>query len=273
MTLTDSLILVGCLVLSASISVNAEVSVYEVEFSDFDEVIIEGAHELELSVGTPFDIRVQGASTRDVLVAQDGRALHLGIPKRSSQKNQHVKFRVSLPVLKKAVVASSGHLFLQSVNSTAPLTLTVKGSGAIYAKSLTVDELTAQIGGSGRIEVASAEVSTLANNIGGSGNTVFGDLTAGNVSVSIAGAGDLEILNPSQIIYSLTANLSGSGGIVAKTTHIDHLSTNLIGSGDIEVATAQTIRANIIGSGNVRYRGEASVSSSVLGSGQVERID
>jgi len=273
MTLTDSLILVGCIVLSASLSVRAEVSVYEVEFSDFDEVILEGSHELELSVGAPFDIQVQGASTRDVLVAQNGRALYLGIPKRSSQKNQHVKFRVSLPVLKKVVVASSGHLFLQPVSSTEPLTLTVKGNGAIYAKSLAIDELTLQIGGSGLIEVASAEISTLVNNIGGSGDTVFGDLTAGNVSVSIAGAGNLEILNPSQIIYSLTANLSGSGGIAAKTTHIDHLSANVIGSGDIEVATAKTIRANILGSGNLRYRGEASVSSSVLGSGQVERID
>ena len=273
MTLTDSLILVGCLVFSASLSVRAEVSVYEVEFSDFDEVILEGSHELELSVGAPFDIRVQGASTRDVLVAQEGHTLHLGIPKRSSQKNPQVKFRVSLPILKKAVVASSGHLFLQSVSSTEPLTLTVKGSGAIYAKSLTVDELTAQIGGSGRIEVASAEASTVVNNIGGSGNTVFGDLTAGNVSVSIAGAGDLEILNPSKIIYSLTANLSGSGGIAAKTTDIDHLSTIVMVSDGIGVATASTIRANIIGSGNVRYRGEASVSSSVLGSGEVERID
>ena len=51
MTLKDSLILVGCLVFSASLSVRAEVSVYEVEFSDFDEVILEGSHELELSVG------------------------------------------------------------------------------------------------------------------------------------------------------------------------------------------------------------------------------
>lgn len=273
MTLTDSLILVGCLVFSASLSVRAEVNVYEVEFSDFDEVVLEGSHELELSVGSPFDIRVQGASTRDVLVAQEGRTLHLGIPKRSSQKNPEVKFRVSLPVLTKAVVASSGHLFLQPVSGTVPLTLTVNGSGGIYAKSLTVDELTAQIGGSGRIEVVSAEISTLVNNIGGSGNTVFGDLTAGNVSVSIAGAGDLEILNPSKIIYSLTANLSGSGGVAAKTTDVGHLSTNVIGSGNIEVAAASTIRANIIGSGNVRYRGDASISSSVLGSGQVERID
>lgn len=100
MTLKDSLILVGCLVFSASLSVRAEVSVYEVEFRDFDEVILEGSHELELC-GCAFDIRVQGASTRDVLVAQEGRTLHLGIPKRSSQKNPQVKFRVSLPILKR----------------------------------------------------------------------------------------------------------------------------------------------------------------------------
>ena len=136
-----------------------------------------------------------------------------------------------------------------TINVKTIESLSVAGSGDLYAAKLQATKLKSSIAGSGDVRIASLDADTLTVSIAGSG-----DFSAGGKANSVKG------------------EIAGSGDIKIEKLAANNVKVSIAGSGDAAVWAKDTLTISVAGSGDVRYYGDAKVSQSVAGSGSVKRL-
>ena len=127
--------------------------------------------------------------------------------------------------------------------------LSVAGSGDVYAAKLQVAKLKTSVAGSGDIRIAALDADTLTLSIAGSG-----DFSAGGKANTVE------------------AKIAGSGNVKIEKLAANNVKVSVAGSGAAKVWAKETLTISVAGSGDVVYFGDARVTQSVAGSGTVKRL-
>lgn len=195
--------------------------------SDFDQVVLSGSTNVEVTTGGRLSVVAEGADAdldrMDIRV--DGNRLLIGTKRGNwtwSSRNG-VKVRVSVPNLSGAVISGSGEMDINRVRG--PFSGRVSGSGDLSVASVEATSLNLAISGSGDIDIGGGRCTT-----GSFATTGSGDIDAGKVRCE-----------------TVTATVTGSGNIDGQAT--------------------QTATLKVTGSGNVRITGGARCTTSTTGSG------
>jgi hypothetical protein len=136
-----------------------------------------------------------------------------------------------------------------SIGAVDLAAISLAGSGAVVADTLSGSERLVRVSGSGTVSV----------------NRTDGDL----LRVVVSGSGAVVAAGSAA---KLDVTISGSGNVDAKELQATQVMATVSGSGDAKVAATETLTATVTGSGNVRYRGTPKVVDHVTGSGRVEKL-
>jgi len=241
--------------------------------SSFTSVTLAGIGNLYLT---------QGAAESDRIEAEDnlipyfdtsvqGSTLKIGIKDQymgvSLQPTRPVKFYVTLPRLESVTLAGSGSIFAGKVQAGA-FGISLLGSGNISADALTATNLNMHLGGSGNINLGTVSASQVTADIAGSGDIQVDALTANRVSSKTAGSGNISLGGQ---VTEQSAEILGSGDYQAGGLKSDTATVQVTGSGDSQVSASSTLNVTILGSGDVAYSGNPKVNASVAGSGNVKK--
>lgn len=270
----------GVLAFSAfSPQIAAEDETRRVEGLDFDEIVVLGSAEVEISQGDELSLQLRGPAkyldSEPFYVKRD--TLVLGARKRDGKKDSRLRFRIVMPDLRELNVNGPGKVYIKpfgfdTSTRSAPL-LAVDGSGEINAFELTGQALEVRVEGSGDFRAVSIEVTELEAVVAGSGNLFVETLKAESGEFVVTGSGDLRVTEGGYV-ETLEVNVVGSGDIRMREVASHRAETNIVGSGSASIGeVSEQLNASILGSGDVVYGGTPSVESVELGSGEVRRRD
>lgn len=275
--------ILGVTVLTTSPVIYAADETRRVEGLSFNEVLVLGSAEVEISQGDAIELQLRGPADelerQPFYVKRD--TLVLGArSERNSKKNDDssVRFRVVMPALEELTVKGSGEIYLKpfvfdSPSSRRGQILTVKGSGEINAFDLQGTELEVRVEGSGDIRVVSVDVDDFEAVVAGSGNLFIETVKAQMGEFVVTGSGDLRVTEEG-FVEELEVNVVGSGDIRMSKVNSLRAETNIVGSGSASIGDVrEQLNASILGSGDVSYSGAAEVERVELGSGEVRRRD
>jgi hypothetical protein len=243
-----------------------------VEGLEFDKVVLWGSSELEISQAEVNHLRVKG---RDKDLDREpfyvvGDTLYLGrVP--DGRKVGNMQFKLSVQNLRGISLKGSGEIFAKPLTITE-LSVELEGSGEINLFAISGDALTLEMAGSGGIRLAEATVKEFEVVVAGSGTIELGSIQADNVEASVNGSGDI-VASEEGNALAVTVNVVGSGEVELEQIRASTVEINIMGSGDTAVWAEKELTVSIMGSGDVAYRGDPQVSSNMLGSGDVERLD
>lgn len=122
---------------------------------------------------------------------------------------EKVTVYITMPEIEGLGVSGSGRAEIKDPVKTEDLSLSVSGSGKIYAGSIAVNNLKCSISGSGDINVGGGNADTGNISISGSGSYTGETAKIKSADLSISGSGNC-LVNASE---SLTAHVSGSGNV------------------------------------------------------------
>jgi len=256
-----------------------------VEGVSFDEVLVLGSAEVEISQGDEIELQLRGSAQelerQPFFVKRDTLVLGVGSEQLSEKIDKDagpLRFRVVMPSLEGLTLKGSGAIYLKPFVFDAPRsrsapTLIVNGSGEINAFDLQGNELELRVEGSGDIRVVSVDVDDFEAVVAGSGNLFIETIKAQSGEFVVTGSGDLRVTQDG-FIEHLEVNVIGSGDIRMTAVNSLRAETNIVGSGSTSIGDVrQQLNASILGSGDVSYSGAAEVERVELGSGEVRRRD
>jgi Putative auto-transporter adhesin, head GIN domain len=145
--------------------------------------------------------------------------------------NERITVYITMPEFNGLGVSGSGKAEIKDAVKTNDLSLSVSGSGKIYASDISVSNLDCSISGSGDISM------------GGNGSSSRAD-------ISISGSGNY--FGDSFKIGSAEIHISGSGNCTCNVTQ--SLRASVSGSGDITYEGNPKVDAHVSGSGKVRSK-------------------
>lgn len=168
------------------------------------------------------------------------------------------------------------HDRIDLISKTINITVRVKhldsislgGSGSIYANKFTAKKLNINIGGPGKIQLNNLETEETRANIGGSGRVMIQSLQTGDLAVAMGGSG---YFNATGNCNSVSVSTGGSARVDTAALKAKTVSVSMAGSGVVRVAAQNKLKASIAGSGDVQYYGDPQTQISVMGSGSLKR--
>jgi hypothetical protein len=250
-----------------------------VEGLDFDELVVLGSIQVEVSQGDEYALQIRGpAEYLDMNPFRvDGDTLVLGSTRKSSGKYfETLQFRVVMPVLRELSVKGSGDVYvkpfqLAEARRDRTTVISLNGAGDIKLFGVTGGNLELEVKGSGDIKAVKLDVEDLEALVAGSGDLFIQTVQAEYVEFTVTGSGDLTVTD-SSFVKKASVNVIGSGDVSADPMDCDEAEVNVLGSGSIRIGRVMTnLEASTIGSGDIRYRGDPEVDSVQLGSGEVRR--
>ncbi len=141
-----------------------------------------------------------------------------------------IKIYIETPELELIDIEGSGNFKIDNHLTTEDLSISISGSGDVYADSLTAESMSINIAGSG--DVYAAGIDTIAEQ-----------------RIKISGSGDVNLIN----IPSLSTSISIAGSGDCKVYSIEDLDVKVTGSGDVRYKGNPDINTNISGSGTVKH--------------------
>ncbi len=201
---------------------------------DFTRISYGISGNLYVNIGPEFKVVLEGRNDilREVETSVTGGRLVIRQRNwRFSMRDQRVTAYVTMPSIDGLSVSGSGRAEIKDRVSSDALSLSVSGSGKIYAGDVEVRNLNCSISGSGDIVLEGrGEARTAEIGISGSGNYAGESFT----------------------VRDLSARISGSGSCYCKVS--ETLEASISGSGNITYAGSPRINARVSGSGRVRSR-------------------
>ncbi len=192
---------------------------------------------------------------------------------------------LSLPADVELLQGNRESLIIETDDNILPLIETVVENGALNIrfkekdssiKTMTLKILvniknidSLSISGSGHIYANTLQSAQLKTRIAGSGDLHIKNLTADSLTISVAGSGGFSAAGK---VNSIEAKIAGSGDIKASHLEARTVKISVAGSGDAAVWATQSLTASVAGSGDVTYYGDAQVTQSVAGSGSIKRL-
>lgn len=202
---------------------------------EFDAVEVSGIGRLEIA---------QGPRTDLVVEADDNLLEYIETEVSGNTLSISVEYR-GLPFV--TIDPSSTIIYRLTVPELSSVSLS--GSGVIFAESLDAEDLAVAISGSGSLEIEDLQAEYFSYNLSGTGTT------------ALSGRAD-----------SLDVNISGSGRLDAGDLRTADAFIEISGSGRATVWVTDRLDVNIAGSGDVEYYGSPRVDQNVTGSGDVEGL-
>jgi hypothetical protein len=243
-----------------------------VEGLEFDKVVLWGNSKLEITQAEVNHLRVKGRERdldREPFYVL-GNTLHLGRAPEGKQVG-NIQFKLTAKRLRGIALKGSGEIYAKPL-SIDELSVELEGSGDINLFAISGEELSLEMAGSGGIRLAEATVRGLEMVVAGSGTIEVGTIHADYIDASINGSGDIVAAEEGTAL-ELTLNIVGSGDIELEQIRAPVVEVNIMGSGDTLVWAEKELTVSIMGSGDVSYRGDPEVDSNMLGSGDIERLD
>jgi hypothetical protein len=258
--------------LAAGFTAVANAGTRAVEGLEFDRVVLWGNGELEISQADVNHLRVKGKDKdldREPFYVK-GDTLYLGRIDGGLQLG-NLQFKLSAKKLRGLTLKGSGEIFVKPL-TVENLSVELEGSGDINLFAVSGDELSLEMAGSGGIRLAKATVKELEVVVAGSGSVEIGAVQADSVTASVNGSGDIVAAEEGAAL-EVTINVVGSGEVELEQIRAPIVEVNIMGSGDTAVWAEKELNVSIMGSGDVAYHGDPKVSSNMLGSGDVEKLD
>ncbi len=204
----------------------------------------------------------------------------------------NVTVSVTAPRVTGYTVNGSGDITLKSrLDATSgDVSMTVNGSGGIYADVINCSSLKCIVNGSGDVEIGQ-KVTSLGEAkfvVNGSGDIKAKSVKGDDVRMAVNGSGDLSVDMAN--CEALVANVSGSGDLDCSGIKANSVKSDLSGSGDISLRgradaaelylgssgdlsagklVAGTVKAKVDGSGSIRCHAVKSLNTDVSGSGDI----
>lgn len=252
-----------------------------VEGLSFDEILVLGDMEVEISQGDTVELQLRGEQEdlNESPFYLKGRTLVLGkANKYYARESEGIKARITLPTLTELRVDGSGNAYVkafvlsESGRGEAP-TISVDGSGDLKLYALAGPSVELRVKGSGTIRAADVSVDELKAVVAGSGDLFIQTLEAESGELVVTGSGDLTVTDGG-FVSDLEVSVVGSGDVRLASTDCDRAEVNIVGSGNATIGTVNgSLNASILGSGDVRHGGDPEVNRVLLGSGEVRRRD
>jgi hypothetical protein len=243
-----------------------------VEGLEFDKVVLWGSSKLEITQAEVNHLRVKGKEKdldREPFYVV-GNTLYLGrVP--DGQRVGKMQFKLNAQRLSGIALKGSGEIYAKPL-SIDDLSVELEGSGDVNLFAITGEALSLEMAGSGGIRLAEAAVQELEMVVAGSGSIEVGAIQADIIEASINGSGDIVAAEEGNAL-ELTLNVVGSGNIELEQIRASMVEINIMGSGDTMVWAEKELNVSIMGSGDVSYRGDPDVTSNMLGSGDIEQLD
>ena len=197
----------------------------------FTKVSFGVSGNLYINIGPEFKVTVEGdkSTLDDILTEVSGGRLVIKKDNWRLNQNEKVTVTITMPELNGLGVSGSGRAEIREAVKTSELSLSVSGSGKLFATELVLSNLDCSISGSGDIiiggegKVTSADIS-----ISGSGNYTGEQLKIGSADISISGSGNCTC----NVTESLKGSVSGSGNVTyfGNAARVD---TRVSGSGHV----------------------------------------
>lgn len=202
------------------------------QVSDFQEIAVAGPYDVTVRTGAKPSVTAQGPEKvlDQAVVEVNGDKLVIRTENHffSWSWGSHGKttFTVTVPQLRKAVLAGSGDLQINAV---------------------TGDSFEGALAGSGDLGVGSVEVQSLKLGLAGSGDAKIGGGKAQSAEYKIVGAGDVDARNVTA--QQLKISIAGSGDVKGRATGTADVS--IMGSGDVAITGGAKCTVTKHGSGDV----------------------
>jgi hypothetical protein len=241
--------------------------------SGFTSVTLAGISNVYITQGPAESLRIEA---EDNLIpyfdtSVQGGTLKIGIKDEymgvSLLPTRPVNFYVTLPKIATITLAGSGNIFAGRLQSGA-FRISLLGSGNIATDALAATNLDIQLGGSGSISLGTVSASQVNANIAGSGDIHVDALTADKISSKTASSGNITIGGK---VAEQSAEILGSGDYLAGGLKSSSATVRVTGSGNSQVSASGTLNVTILGSGDVAYSGNPTVNASIAGSGKVNQ--
>lgn len=242
---------------------------WQVEGLEFSRVLVMGSAEVEISQGEVPELLVRGSES-DLDIQPffvDGDTLVLGRSKKQHHDFRDLKFKLVVTDIDHLQLNGSGEVYVKPL-TVEDLYVSVEGSGEIKLYGVSGRDLTIMVSGSGEAQVVDLVGSEVKIVVSGSGELYVGKLKAKNLEASISGSGDVSVQKKGEVNH-LKINIAGSGDVDMENLAAESVGVNIAGSGTALVRASKDLDVNIMGSGDVYYHGSPDVSQSILGSGDV----
>jgi hypothetical protein len=203
------------------------------QVSGFDEVSFALAGEVWINLGSGYSVELEGDKDYlgEIVTVVEGDNLKIKTEKWFNTGNKKVIVRITMPALDGISISGSGKVTVNDPLKGEDLDVAVSGSGKIYLRDVTLDDVECSVSGSGSLNVA------------GSG-------TIKSLEMSVSGSGGYK--GEATRVGTLDARISGSGSCDCYVT--DMLRASISGSGNIYYSGNPKIDASVSGSGKVRMK-------------------
>jgi len=224
-----------------------EIVSQQYDYTDFDEIELEGCFDVVVNQGDAYVVEVVGhENIIDFMdISKSGDKLKLDL-QRGNFQDFDLTVYVTLPNVEKIDLSGAGTITLEGFVADDTIELSVSGSGEIRSTDVVVAEkLTFDISGSGAVDF-DADCKRLETEISGSGD------------VSLRGYADRQDIE-----------ISGSGAFDCFDLISLDTDVTISGAGDCSVNVSESLDVTISGLGNVEYIGSPAISTSISGLGRV----
>ncbi|MCJ7820871.1 MAG: DUF2807 domain-containing protein [Bacteroidales bacterium] len=182
------------------------------DVSGFSQVSFAVAGEVYISLGQGYKVVIEGDKdiVTDIITRVSGKDLEIKRDKWFRTGNKKVIVHITMPSIEGIDVSGSGKVIVNDPVSGGDFEINISGSGRVYLKDVTLDDVECDISGSGGfIAEGSGTMASLEVNISGSGSYKGESVKVGTLEASISGSGSCDC-NVTEI---LRASISGSGSI------------------------------------------------------------
>jgi hypothetical protein len=181
--------------------------------SGFNEVNFGGSGDLFISLGSGYQVTLEGSKSDidNITTEVEGRKLNIKRKSRSLGSGNKIIVRITMPAIEGLGFSGSGNAEIQDIIKGESFDLGVSGSGKVLIAALDVEKLECGISGSGTVTVkGEGKVENAEVAISGSGSYSGEQLQVKSMEVAISGSGNCYCL----VDGSLEASISGSGSVV-----------------------------------------------------------
>ncbi|HUX58867.1 MAG TPA: head GIN domain-containing protein [Bacteroidales bacterium] len=201
------------------------------DLAGFTKVNFGVSGNLYINLGKEFKVVLEGEQSLLENIETNVSGGKLVIKKSNWRRNMNEKLTVyiTMPEVKGLAVSGSGKAEIKDAVKSDDLSLSVSGSGKLFASDVEVSNMNCSISGSGDII------------LGGNGNISRADL-------SISGSGSYS--GEAAKIATLEISISGSGNCSCYVT--ESLKASVSGSGSVNYMGSPRVDARVSGSGRVR---------------------
>jgi hypothetical protein len=200
----------------------------------FTKVSFGVSGNIYINLGPEFKVVIEGDKSILDDIETEVSAGRLVIKKENWRMNfnEKVTVTITMPELNGLGVSGSGKAEIKDAVKVSDLSLSVSGSGKLYANDLTLSNLNCSISGSGDVVIGgNGKTGTADISISGSGNYTGEQFKIGTADVSISGSGNCTC----NVTESLKNRISGSGNLTY-------------------IGNAIKVDSRVSGSGHVRSR-------------------